>query len=158
MKKIISGIGFFLSALVIGNGIVSYCEVSGLKERIQDLETESDWIGKQVSAAPFNQNKKYVFESYDEKSVSVKQQVYRIHSYGENQIVLQKEEPDNQEIFLIKVKDDYLAVYKKADMQLFETTNIPIEVLPSDEQVQVLAGKEVTGTEALYSFLENYSS
>ena len=47
---------------------------------------------------------------------------------------------------------------KKADMQLFETTNIPIEVLPSDEQVQVLAGKEVTGTEALYSFLENYSS
>ena len=124
MKKIISGIGFFLSALVIGNGIVSYCEVSGLKERIQDLETESD----------------------------------RIHSYGENQIVLQKEEPDNQEIFLIKVKDDYLAVYKKADMQLFETTNIPIEVLPSDEQVQVLAGKEVTGTEALYSFLENYSS
>ena len=45
MKKIISGIGFFLSALVIGNGIVSYCEVSGLKERIQDLETESDWIG-----------------------------------------------------------------------------------------------------------------
>lgn len=116
MKKIISGIGFFLSALVIGNGIVSYCEVSGLKERIQDLETESDWIGKQVSAAPFNQNKKYVFESYDEKSGSVKQQVYRIHSYGENQIVLQKEEPDNQEIFLIKVKDDYLAVYKKADM------------------------------------------
>ena len=103
-------------------------------------------------------NKKYVFESYDEKSGSVKQQVYRIHSYGENQIVLQKEEPDNQEIFLIKVKDDYLAVYKKADMQLFETTNIPIEVLPSDEQVQVLAGKEVTGTEALYSFLENYSS
>lgn len=83
MKKIISGIGFFLSALVIGNGIVSYCEVSGLKERIQDLETESDWIGKQVSAAPFNQNKKYVFESYDEKSGSVKQQVYRIHSYGE---------------------------------------------------------------------------
>ena len=103
-------------------------------------------------------NKKYVFESYDEKSGSVKQQVYRIHSYGENQIVLQKEEPDNQEIFLIKVKDDYLAVYKKADMQLFETTNIPIEVLPLDEQVQVLAGKEVTGTEALYSFLENYSS
>ena len=103
-------------------------------------------------------NKKYVFESYNEKSGSVKQQVYRIHSYGENQIVLQKEEPDNQEIFLIKVKDDYLAVYKKADMQLFETTNIPIEVLPSDEQVQVLAGKEVTGTEALYSFLENYSS
>ena len=44
-------------------------------------------------------NKKYVFESYDEKSGSVKQQVYRIHSYGENQIVLQKEEPDNQEIF-----------------------------------------------------------
>lgn len=72
MKKIISGIGFFLSALVIGNGIVSYCEVSGLKERIQDLETESDWIGKQVSAVPFNQNKKYVFESYDEKSGSVK--------------------------------------------------------------------------------------
>ena len=103
-------------------------------------------------------NKKYVFESYDEKSGSVKQQVYRIHSYGENQIVLQKEEPDNQEIFLIKVKDDYLAVYKKADRQLFETTNIPIEALPSDEQVQVLAGKEVTGTEALYSFLENYSS
>jgi len=103
-------------------------------------------------------NKKYVFESYDEKSGSVKQQVYRIHSYGENQIVLQKEEPDNQEVFLIKVKDDYLAVYKKADRQLFETTNIPIEALPSDEQVQVLAGKEVTGTEALYSFLENYSS
>lgn len=59
---------------------------------------------------------------------------------------------------MIKVKDDYLAVYKKADRQLFETTNIPIEALPSDEQVQVLAGKEVTGTEALYSFLENYSS
>ena len=66
MKKIISGIGFFLSALVIGNGIVSYCEVSGLKERIQDLETESDWIGKQVSAVPFNQNKKYVFESQND--------------------------------------------------------------------------------------------
>jgi hypothetical protein len=41
---------------------------------------------------------------------------------------------------------------------LYETTNIPKEALPSDEQVQVLAGKEVTGTEALYSFSENYSS
>lgn len=32
MKKIISGIGFFLSALVIGNGIVSYCEVLAKRE------------------------------------------------------------------------------------------------------------------------------
>ncbi len=158
MKKIISGIGFFLFVLIIGNGIISYCEVSGLKERIQDLETESDWIGKQVSAVPFDQNKKYVFESYDEKSGTIKQQIYQIHAYGENQIVLQKEETDNQEVFLIKVEDDYLAVYKKADNQLFETTNIPMEALPLDEQAQVLAGKEVMGTEALYSFLENYSS
>ena len=158
MKKIISGIGFFLFVFLIGMSAFFEREVSDLKERIQDLETESDWIGKQVSAVPFDQNKKYVFESYDEENGRMTQQVYRLYSYNENQIVLQKEEADNQEVFLIKVKDDYLAVYKKADRQLFETTNIPMEALPLEEQVKVLAGKEVTGTEALYSFLENYSS
>ena len=129
MKKMISGIGFCMLIFFLGCGFLFSYEISVLKERIQDLEIESEWIGKQVAAA----------------------------SSSENQIILQ-EEGNEEESFIVKVKEDYLAVYRTKDNQLFETTDIPMTALSSEEQAEVLAGKEIYGKEALYSFLENYSS
>lgn len=157
MRKMISGIGFCMLIFFLSCSFSFRYELSTLKERMKDLEAESEWIGKQVSTSPFRKNEKYIFESYDEESGTIKQQIYHLSSYSKNQIILQEETKDS-ETFLIKVKDDYLAVYQTKNNQLFETTNIPVTILPPEEQAEVLAGKEIVGTEELYSFLENYSS
>ena len=44
------------------------------------------------------------------------------------------------------------------DSQVYEYTNIPLDVLPEEMKREVLLGKTLQGEDELYSFLENYSS
>lgn len=60
--------------------------------------------------------------------------------------------------FLLKVENDYITVYTKKDSQVYEYTNIPLDVLPEEMKREVLLGKTLQGEDELYSFLENYSS
>ena len=49
-------------------------------------------------------------------------------------------------------------VYENKTGTVFESTDIPLEALPSELQAEVLLGKNLKNLDELYNFLENYSS
>lgn len=60
--------------------------------------------------------------------------------------------------YILKVKDGVIQVYQSDGETLYESTGIPLSVLPEEMQREVSAGKTIEDSAALYSFLENYSS
>lgn len=60
--------------------------------------------------------------------------------------------------YYLKELNGYIAVYYDDKTSLYECTNIKISDLPVNIQTEIRAGKEIIGIEALYGFLENYSS
>ncbi|MCC2826197.1 hypothetical protein LK511_04580 [Faecalicatena orotica] len=71
-------------------------------------------------------------------------------------------EPDEEALdtalFYLKERDGYLAIYREDGTTLYETTDIPLSLLPEALQQEIRAGKSVESEQALYDFLENYSS
>ena len=162
MKRIFYGIGFFFAAFFLICGFLMSYQIAGLQEQLKELEEESTKMGKQVSALPLSKNSSLIFEIYNPDSGEMEKNTYRIFSYSEEQMVLRQELSPNQEAqvanYTIRVKNDYLTVYKTKDGSFFEDTDIPLRALPPVEQAAVLAGQEVQGLDELYSFLEIYSS
>jgi len=52
----------------------------------------------------------------------------------------------------------YVNIYLKDKESLYEYTDIAIDSLPEDLQVEICTGKGVANEQELYDFLENYSS
>ncbi|MCD8325354.1 MAG: hypothetical protein LUC90_01355 [Lachnospiraceae bacterium] len=60
--------------------------------------------------------------------------------------------------FVLGVVDDHVAVFESGETEVYMYTGILLENLPDSTQSEVLAGKEIADEEALYFFLETYSS
>ena len=54
--------------------------------------------------------------------------------------------------------NDYVAVYQLPEREIYEYTDVIMEVLPEDVQKEVQHGKYIKNEEELYNFLENYTS
>ena len=67
-------------------------------------------------------------------------------------------ETSDTALFYLKERDGYLAIYREDGTTLYETTDIPLSLLPEALQQEIRAGKSVESEQALYDFLENYSS
>ena len=67
-------------------------------------------------------------------------------------------DPSNQYEFLLVDHNDYVAVYQLPEREIYEYTDVIMEVLPEDVQKEVQHGKYIKNEEALYNFLENYTS
>lgn len=67
-------------------------------------------------------------------------------------------ETSDTALFYLKERDGYLAIYRGDGTTLYETTDIPLSLLPEALQQEIRAGKSVESEQALYDFLENYSS
>lgn len=63
-----------------------------------------------------------------------------------------------QPAFYIKESDQYLAVFVAATDELYFETDIALEDLPVELAEDLEEGIEFTDLEAVYTFLENYSS
>lgn len=98
----------------------------------------------------------------DEKDVVLdKKKEYK----AEHLISEQYEEPlleslvMSQAEFVLQMVDDYVVVYRCSDMsECYMTTGIGMEELPENTLKEILSGKEILDEEALYFFLESYSS
>jgi len=64
----------------------------------------------------------------------------------------------SHERFLIKEEGGYLVIYDRVTMKRYDETTIQLYDLPEHLQELVLDGLYFTDEEALYAFLENYSS
>lgn len=60
--------------------------------------------------------------------------------------------------FLLVDHNDYVAVYQLPEREIYEYTDVIMEVLPEEVQKEVQQGKYIKNEEELYNFLENYTS
>ncbi|MCD7738827.1 MAG: hypothetical protein LUH58_07290 [Lachnospiraceae bacterium] len=69
-----------------------------------------------------------------------------------------KESMESANAFVLGVVDDHVAVFESGETEVYMYTGILLENLPDGTRSEVLAGKEIADEQALYFFLETYSS
>ena len=113
----------------------------------------------------------YYLDEYFEKKTEPKQDVYIAN---EKNVILEssfiheaeEEEPgflvENTAVpseFILCLVDGYVQVYRTEDMrEMYMSTGIHMEDLPEATIKEILEGKKILSEEALYFFLESYSS
>lgn len=157
IKKIIYGIGCFLAVLFLGTGMFLSYQINVLRDRMEELEENTALARQEVSALADSKNQDFIFERYEGEELV--REHYRMTAYGADRIVLRQEPEESlEEGYLVKVRDGVLVVYENKTGTVFESTDIPLEALPSELKAEVLLGKNLKNLDELYNFLENYSS
>lgn len=73
-------------------------------------------------------------------------------------------EPEEEEFladgyeYLLRNHDGYVAVYQLPENEIYEYTDVIMDVLPAGLQEEIHDGKYLKNEEELYNFLENYTS
>ena len=71
----------------------------------------------------------------------------------------EEEEPISEEYeYLLRNHDGYVAVYQLPENEIYEYTDVIMEILPARLQEEIHDGKYLRNDEELYNFLENYTS
>ena len=157
IKKIIYGIGCFLAVLFLGTGMFLSYQINVLRDPLEELEENTALARQEVSALADSKNQDFIFERYEGEELV--REHYRMTAYGADRIVLRQEPEESlEEGYLVKVRDGVLVVYENKTGTVFESTDIPLEALPSELKAEVLLGKNLKNLDELYNFLENYSS
>lgn len=158
MKRVICSAGLFLVVLFLCSGFFLSYQVTEMKERIHTLETDTAKAKQEVSALSNMREQDFIFERYEEGKW--KRESYRVSAYGTNHVIFrqEKENQESEKGFVLQVEDNYVVVYQEGKEEVYEYTDIPLEVLPLQLQSEVLLGKPIENLDSLYSFLENYSS
>lgn len=60
--------------------------------------------------------------------------------------------------FILVNNDNYVAVYRLPENEIYEYTDVIMDVLPAELQEEIQNGKYLRNEEELYNFLENYTS
>lgn len=60
--------------------------------------------------------------------------------------------------YLLRNHDGYVAVYQLPENEIYEYTDVIMEILPARLQEEIHDGKYLRNEEELYNFLENYTS
>lgn len=60
--------------------------------------------------------------------------------------------------FVLVNHDNYVTVYQLPERELYEYTDVILDVLPAELQEEIRRGKYLRSEEELYNFLENYTS
>lgn len=69
----------------------------------------------------------------------------------------EEEKEENYE-YILRSHDGYVAVYEFPGNEIYEYTDVILEILPEGLQEEILEGKYLKNEEELYNFLENYTS
>lgn len=64
----------------------------------------------------------------------------------------------DDEVYILRELQGYVAVYLEDEKTIFEITDIPVNTLPEEVQQELAEGKRIESVSDLYAFLENYSS
>lgn len=60
--------------------------------------------------------------------------------------------------YVLRAHDGYVAVYELPKDEIYEYTDVIMEILPAALQEEIQEGKYLKNEEELYNFLENYTS
>lgn len=116
-------------------------------------------------------NQIYYLDEYFIKKTEPKQDVYianekNVISESDFSYEIEKESQEllaestvAQSEFILSLVDGYVQVYRMDDMQeMYMATGIHMNELPEATIKEILEGKKILNEEALYFFLESYSS
>lgn len=65
---------------------------------------------------------------------------------------------EEEKVYYLMVADHFVVVYEEDKETLYMNTDILLDDLDEDLQAQIIQGKRIEGEDALYNFLESYSS
>lgn len=60
--------------------------------------------------------------------------------------------------YILRNHDSYVTVYQLPEDEVYEYTDVILDVLPEELQEEIRQGKYLRNEEELYNFLENYTS
>lgn len=86
-----------------------------------------------------------------------------VHAVDDKNVLLEKStseiQTEQQAEFVLRVANGHVTVYKNGNAdEIFMTTGILAEELPTETKKEILNGKEIVNEQELYFFLESYSS
>lgn len=76
----------------------------------------------------------------------------------ETQILEADGTAQKEDTYYLAQRNGYVVVYLSDRKTVYEYTSIELSHLPEELQKEIQAGKEISGEQRLYGFLENYSS
>ena len=140
LKRI--GIYFFC---VVAFGCVTSSILYRESEKLKEIRLEKQPLEEKLS------------ESGQESAIS--EQPNREDEKIEQERILEvSSDPATKERFFVKEEYGYLVIYDRLSMKQYDETTIQIQDLPKELQNAVKEGLYFMNEEALYSFLESYSS
>ena len=106
-----------------------------------------------------NQQQVYHLDEYFQNKESVPPEA---HAVDEQNVILEQKSPNEIHAsaqFILRIENDFVVVYKaENENEHFMLTGISISDLPEVTIEELKVGKEIQDEEALYFFLESYSS
>lgn len=138
MRKLIYSASVFLFLFVLSTAFYNSYQVSQLRAQVQELESDRTEYARNEE------------QEEAESEISVPEPV-------EEDTMMADTTTAEQGFYLLE-KDGMVFVYKGDKTTLYESTSIPMTILPQKLQTEIKSGKYLKSELELYSFLENYSS
>lgn len=138
MRKLIYSASVFLFLFVLSTAFYNSYQVSQLRAQVQELESDRTEYARNEE------------QEEAESEISVPESV-------EEDTMMADTTTAEQGFYLLE-KDGMVFVYKGDKTTLYESTSIPMTILPQKLQTEIKSGKYLKSELELYSFLENYSS
>lgn len=138
MRRILYGVSIFCLCTVLVLGAYGYQKIQMLEGKLANLEEslnhrEQELLEVMASGISASQNENSSEEAKQAKELPV-------------------------QIYYLKELNGRVMVYREDKSTLFEPTQISVSSLPEKLKKEITQGKYLPSEEALYSFLENYSS
>ncbi|MGI6094363.1 MAG: hypothetical protein ACOYBL_02910 [Lachnospiraceae bacterium] len=160
MRKQIYGIGLLYAVFLLILGFTGAYTIRHTNTELTELRKEMRSLkASQTAAQPqmTENGTMYTFQHYNADTGEYDTEAYRLISYSSEQVVLRQMKEENRS-FLLKEDQGYVTVYLEDGTTVFEYTAIAVTELPQELQEELQEGKQIESSDALYSFLENYSS
>lgn len=138
MRKLIYSASVFLFLFILSTAFYNSYQVSKLRAQVQELESDRTEYARNEE------------QEESEPEPSALEPV-------EEDTMMADTATAEQGFYLLE-EDGMVFVYKGDKTTLYESTSIPMTILPQKLQTEIKSGKYLKSELELYSFLENYSS
>lgn len=137
MRKLIYSASVFLFLFVLSTAFYNSYQVSQLRAQVQELESDRTEYARNEEEEPEP-------EPSEPKSAE--------------EDTMTADTATTEQGFYLLEENGMVFVYKGDKITLYESTSIPLSILPEKLQTEIKSGKYLKSELELYSFLENYSS
>lgn len=141
MRKLIYSASVLMFLFVLSTAFYNSYRVSQLRAQVQEMEADRTEYAKK-----------------EPEETSIPEITASQDADAAKDNTLQADTATVEQGFYLMEEDGMVYVYKGDKETLYESTSIPMTILPQKLQTEIEDGKYLKSELELYSFLENYSS